>query len=71
MDNFKTTYLKNSTTGQLIKKMEYIGGAIKNVPTYYFDHNNKSIDIPNIIGFVEIKEKKFKSECRKILNFQK
>lgn len=58
------TYLKNSNTGDLILKQEFSETNIKGIPIYYY-RDNKSIDIPNLNGYVEISEKTYNRLKRK------
>ena len=57
------TYLKNSNTGDIITKQEFTE-CIINFPTLYY-RDNKSIDIPDLSGYIEITEKKYKQLMRK------
>ena len=63
--NFK--YLKNSNTGDLIKKIWYTEIKIKGIPEYYYGIDGKSILNPDLTGFVEISEKTYNREGRKKL----
>jgi hypothetical protein len=56
----KTTYkyLKNHETGDLIKSQEFTETNITGMPIYYY-RNDKSIDTPNLKGYVAISEKKY------------
>lgn len=56
----KTTYnhFKNHETGDLIKSQEFTETSITGMPIYYY-RNNKSIDTPNLKGYVKISEKKY------------
>ncbi len=51
----KTVYtrLKNPNTGDLILKQEFKDIITKGVPIYYY-RDNKSIDTPDLTGYVEI-----------------
>jgi len=60
----KYTYYKNSNTFDLIVKQEFTETRTK-FPVYYY-RDNKSIDTPDLKGYVEISEKKFKRESRKL-----
>jgi hypothetical protein len=59
------TYYKNSNTGELIKKVQHISEYIKNIPDSFYDAFGKSVENPNLTGFVEISEKKFNRESKK------
>jgi hypothetical protein len=56
----KTTYkyLKNHETGDLIKSQKFTETNITGMPIYYY-RNDKSIDTPNLKGYVAISEKKY------------
>ena len=64
----KTTYkyLKNHETGDLINSQEFTETNITGMPIYYY-RNDKSIDTPNLKGYVAISEKKYNRLMR---NFQ-
>lgn len=57
----KTTYnhFKNHETGDLIKSQEFTETSITGMPIYYY-RNNKSIDTPNLKGYVKINNLKLK-----------
>lgn len=59
------TYYKNSNTGDLIIKQHFSEISFES-PDYFYDKNKKSIDIPNLAGFVEISEKKFNRESKRM-----
>ena len=52
------TYYKNSNTGEIVMKQSFSELSFK-TPDYFYDWEKKSIDTPNLIGFVVISEKKF------------
>jgi len=58
------TYYKNSNTGELIMKQEFTESRI-NFPKNFYNYSGKSIEEQNLIGFVEVSEKKFNRECKK------
>lgn len=58
-------YLKNHETGDLIKSQEFTETNITGIPIYYY-RNDKSIDTPNLKGYVNISEKKYNVLMRKI-----
>lgn len=60
------TYLKNSNTGELLKRCESISDTPIIFPVMYYDINGDIVgeDI-EVDGFVEISEKKFKRYKRK------
>ena len=51
-------YLKNHETGDLINSQEFTETNITGMPIYYY-RNDKSIDTPNLKGYVAISEKKY------------
>ncbi len=57
------TYYKNSNTGEIIMKQQFRNTSLK-LPDYFYDWNKKSIDTPDLTGFVEISEKKFNKESK-------
>jgi hypothetical protein len=57
------TFYKNSNTGEIVMKQHFSGISFKS-PDYFYDWNNKSIDTPDLKGFVEISEKKFNKEAK-------
>ena len=57
-------YLKNHETGDLIKSQEFTEINITGIPIYYY-RNDKSIDAPNLKGYVNISEKKYNRLMRK------
>jgi len=59
------TYYKNSNTNELIMKQEFTETEIKNIPIYYYNNKRLLIEDPDLIGFVDISEKKFNRECKK------
>ena len=59
-------YLKNHETGDLINSQEFTETNITGMPIYYY-RNDKSIDTPNLKGYVAISEKKYNRLMR---NFQ-
>lgn len=58
------TFYKNSNTGELIMKQHFSEISFES-PDYFYDKNKKSIDIPDLTGFVEISEKKFNRESKR------
>tara|TARA_R110000796_G_C14214252_1_gene393683 strand:+ start:279 stop:482 length:204 start_codon:yes stop_codon:yes gene_type:complete len=54
----KYRFLKNHNTGDLIKSQEFTETNITGIPIYYY-RNNKSIDTPNLKGYVDVSEKKY------------
>ncbi len=60
-------YYKNSNTGDLIKSQSFVNTLIKHSPVYWY-RNNKSIgENLNIVGYVEISEKKYNRELKKLI----
>ena len=57
------TYLKNSNTGDVIMKQEFKSETLK-FPTNFY-RNHKSIDKPDLSGYVAISEKTYKRLLRK------
>jgi len=57
------TYYKNSNTGEILMKQHFSDTSIK-FPDYFYDWNKKSIDTPDLTGFVEISEKTFNREAK-------
>ena len=57
------TYYKNSNTNEIIMKQHFSEISFKS-PDFFYDWNKKSIDIPDLTGFVEISEKKFNREAK-------
>ena len=55
------TFYKNSNTGELIMKQHFSDISFES-PDFFYDKDRKSIDIPDLNGFVEISEKKFNRE---------
>jgi hypothetical protein len=62
--NFK--YLKNSNSGELIIKIWYTETKIKGIPEYFYGIDGKSIPNPDLTGFVEISEKTYNREGKKL-----
>ena len=59
-------YYKNSNTGDLIVSKKYIGGVVIH-PVYWY-RNDKSIgEDLDITGYVQISEKKYIRESKKLL----
>lgn len=58
------TFYKNSNTGELIMKQSFSVLPFK-MPNLFYDKNRKSIDTPNLTGFVEVSEKKFNRESKR------
>lgn len=57
-------YWKHSNTGDIIMRQEFTKTSIRGIPiNYYRDH--KSIDTPDLKGYVEISEKKYNRIVRK------
>lgn len=62
----KYSYFKNSSTGELVMKQEFTETDITGIPIYFYNQNRKSIgENLDLVGFVEIKEKTFKRECKR------
>lgn len=63
------TYFKNSNTNEMIIRQvisDSDNSTLKIMPsTYFYNSNNQEIEMPNLSGFVEIKEKTFKRECKR------
>jgi len=57
-------HYKNSNTGDLIMSQEFINSGIKDMPIYWY-RNNKSIDNPDLKGYVEMSEKKWERLVKK------
>ena len=57
------TYYKNSNTGEILMKQHFSDTSFKR-PDYFYDWNKKSIDTPDLNGFVEISEKTFNREAK-------
>jgi hypothetical protein len=57
------TFYKNSNTGEIVMKQHFSDISFK-CSDYFYDWNKKSIDIPDLTGFVEISEKKFNKESK-------
>lgn len=57
------TFYKNSNTGEIIMKQHFSDISFK-CPDYFYDWNTKSIDTPDLNGFVEISEKTFHREAK-------
>lgn len=57
------TYYKNSNTGEILKRQHFSDISFK-CPDYFYDWNKKSIDTPDLTGFVEISEKTFNREAK-------
>jgi hypothetical protein len=65
----KTNYqfLKNSNTGELVKKQYFTETGINGIPTYFYNANGRQIgEDLELTGFVTISEKKFNREKRKL-----
>ena len=70
----KTNYefLKNSNTGELVKKQWFTESFIKDWPVYFYDHNGILIgENLQLTGFVPISEKKFNRGKRNFINSTK
>ncbi len=66
------TYYKNSNTNEILIKQHFSGISFE-CPDYFYDWNKKSIEIPDLTGFVEISEKNFNKivkRRKKILNIK-
>ena len=60
-------YLKNSNTGEILKKSYVTDTWIKRIPVTYYDVNGKCVgEDLELTGFVPISEKKFNREKRRI-----
>lgn len=55
-------YFKNSNTGELIYKTWYEETRIKNMLVNFYNIHGKSVENPDLTGFVEMSEKKFERE---------
>lgn len=54
-------FWKNSNTGELVKSQEFIQTEIKGLPIYFYSIEGVKVgENLSLVGFVEIKEKKFK-----------
>ena len=62
----KYTYYKNSNTGELVFSQEFLETSITGIPTYFYNSERKSIDTPDLKGFVKISEKTFNRLSKKI-----
>ncbi|KKL49073.1 hypothetical protein LCGC14_2319130 [marine sediment metagenome] len=62
---FLYTYLKNSNTGDIIKKQEFSDLIIKGNTIFYYRNHNRIIN-PDLTGYIEIKEKRAKKLLNKI-----
>lgn len=65
----KTNYefLKNSNTGELVKKQWFTETGITGIPTYFYDAKGRQIgEDLELTGFVPIAKKKFNREKRKL-----
>lgn len=58
------TYFKNSISGDIIYKTEFTETKIKGIPIYYY-RDNLDIGDPDLSGYIEISEKKYKSLTKK------
>lgn len=58
------TFYKNSNTGQLIKEQRFEDTPFV-CPIFQYDCNGKPIEPVDLVGFVQISERKFNRECRK------
>ncbi len=61
------TYYKNRNTGEILVK-QHISNLPFERPDYFYDWNNKRIDISDLTGFIEISKKKFNREAKIIKN---
>ena len=59
------TYYKNSNTGELIIQQHFSGISF-NSPDYFYNSKKQIIENPTLKGFVQISEKKFNRESKKI-----
>ena len=57
------TYWKNSNTSDVIKRQEFTDTQITGIPIYYY-RDSKHIKNPDLTGYVEIKEKKYKKHLK-------
>ena len=57
-------FFKNSNTGELVIRKQITDSKIKH-PDYFFNYKKESIEIKDLTGFVEVKEKKFNRECKR------
>ncbi len=62
-------YLKNSNTGEMIKKVVTTSTWIKGIPDRFYDVNGQPVSSSkDLTGFVAISEKKFSRESKKTKN---
>jgi hypothetical protein len=61
------TYYKNSNTGELLMRQHFSEISFK-CRDFFYNGNRKSIDDPDLTGFVEISEKKFNRESKRLKN---
>lgn len=61
----KYKYYKNSNTGELIIKQSFENTHIR-FPDNFYNANHREIKNPDLTGFVEIGEKKFRRESKRI-----
>jgi hypothetical protein len=63
------TYYKNSNTGELIMKQHFSGVSF-DCPDCFYNVNKNLNDVTNLIGFIEISEKKFEREVKRNTKFR-
>lgn len=62
-----TKYFKNSNTGEMVQQQSFPDSPIKGFPVYYYDKDGLGIgENLDLVGFVEISEKKFNREVKKL-----
>lgn len=61
------TFYKNSNTGEIVMKQHFSNISF-DCPDFFYDKDRKSIDTPDLKGFVEISEKKFNRQSKKLKN---
>lgn len=65
----KVTYKhwKNSNTGHLLKTQEFTETDITGIPVYFYDADGKKCgENLELVGYVEVSEKKFNRESKKL-----
>lgn len=58
-------YWKNSNNGDLIMSQSFTETKITGIPTYYYRNKQQIGENLELIGYVEISEKKYKRELKK------
>lgn len=62
-------YYKNSNTGDLITSQRFVGYSFE-IPVYWYRNNKLIGENLNIVGYVEISEKKYNRELKNLIKLE-